>query len=486
MRKLRLLLSLGTMLGLATGSAFADRFPPDNPGSPASPTGVGMVTLPSGFTEVGSAYTGGMGMEGETASPFSKPAPGTVNMRVNLYTNTFAQVAWWSGQNGSGNPSTALGNKQDPYGIYGYVRLDFGIDGQSKSGIIYGGFAEIRENTGNADNASAVSSGTSGFNAGNTLYARQLWGYIGTNEAGVIRIGQGFSAQSLLWVGGNDEFGFGGWVGGAELFPASVTPVWPWPDSGNEYMAARVAYLSPVIAGFDAVVSFAPNNQTLYSANNCTAAFTGCISQSSSNSPADIARFRNQFEIGLRYRNSFGPIGLAVSGIWMHSGAVSPVGAVVTAPGSPAGTRFNGQNTGMFGAEVAINKYLAVGGNIHFGALNGSYGLQNKPIGAQTSTTQMVAWVAGARFTIPTMPLTLGGNYFNNKYQGQPGLPTQRVSQGFELGATYGLGPGIAIIAEYAWGNVKQGGFDFIAGTTGVANNNVKVQTAALGLAVRF
>lgn len=484
MRKLKLLLSAGAMLGLAVGTANADRFPPNNPGNPDSPTGVGMTTLPSGFMEVGSAYTGAMGMESEAASPFSKPNPGTVNMRVNLYVNTFAQVAWWSGMDGTGNPAAGAGNKQDPYGIYGYVRLDFGIDGMTKNGIIYGGYAQIRENTAGVTGTTggpALAAGSSTINGQNTLYARHLWAYIGTNELGVIRLGQGYSANSLLWVGGNDEFGFGGWVGGAELWSGAVSPTWPWPDSGNEYMAARIAYLSPVIMGFDLAASFAPSNDTLYTANSCTAAsFQSCPSQSASNSAADITRFRNQFEIGLRYRNTFGPVGVVASGIWTHSGVVA-----ASASAAP-GTRFNGQNIGMIGAEVSINKTLAIGGNVMFGAFNGSWGLQNKPTGAQTTVTQAVAWVAGARYTIPQVPLTIGGNYFSYKYQGQAGLATQRTSQGLEVGATYGLGPGIALIFEYAWGENRQNGFNFLAGANGAANNRVHVQTAALGMAVRF
>ena len=112
-----------------------------------------------------------------------------------------------------------MGNKQAPYAIVGYVRLDLGIDGMSKSGIRYGAFTEIRENTlnpnsttvttngtgssvsignGGANTASATSSGTSGFNGQQTLYVRQAWAYIGTDTAGIIRIGQGFSANSLL------------------------------------------------------------------------------------------------------------------------------------------------------------------------------------------------------------------------------------------------------------------------------------------------
>jgi hypothetical protein len=163
-----------------------------------------------------------------------------------------------------------------------------------------------------------------------------------------------------------------------------------------------------------------------------------------------------------------------------------------------AGLRYNGLNMGMLGAEVSINKYIAIGANTLFGAYNGSWGLQNTPIGAQTSETTAIAWVAGARFTIPTMPLTLGGSYFNYKYQGQPGLPSARVSQGVDIAADYGLGPGMVVVAEYLWGQNNQNGYNFLTGacsaaattcsssTASGANNTVSVQTFLLGMSLRF
>ncbi len=51
---------------------------------------------------------------------------------------------------------------------------------------------------GGANTASTTSSGTSGFNGQQTLYVRQAWAYMGTDTAVIIRIGQVFSANSLL------------------------------------------------------------------------------------------------------------------------------------------------------------------------------------------------------------------------------------------------------------------------------------------------
>jgi hypothetical protein len=478
------------MLSLAAGAAHAGRFTADAPGNPNTVTGTGLVTMPNGFQEMGSPYTGGQGLEGETAAPFSTPAPGTINMRINSFVNEFPMAAWWTGMNGNGTPGANAGNKQQSYGIYGWIRVDLGIDGMTKNGIKYGAFTEIRENNTTAlggANGGGVTTGATvgstfaqsaaGDSGNNTLYVRHAFAYVGTDQLGIIRIGTGFAADTLLELGLNDEFDIGGWISfGSSNIPSNMAPVWPWADNGGEYMAGRIAYLSPVIAGFDAVIAFAPNNSGPFDGSGCTQAYggQGCATQSSSTLAGDLGRYRNQLGIGLRYRNTFGPIGLAVSGIWTTSGKVN------AGPGVAAANRFNGENIGNVGAEVSINKVLSVGGNVMWGAYNGNWGLQ--PVGGATA----VAWVGGVKYTIPQMPVTVGGSYFNYKYQGAVGLPTQRTSQGLDVAATYGMGPGVVLIAEYAWGQNYQGGFDFLTNAAGTAGNKVQSQVATVGMSIRF
>jgi hypothetical protein len=499
MNKMRLLLSAAAMLGVTAAGSEAARIT-DMTGNPNSPTGTGIVTDTSAFEESGGSYTGGQGLETESMSPFSVPAPGTVNMRLNLEVNEYPTAAWWTGMNGNGTPAANAGNKQQAFGIMGWVRLDFGIDGMSKNGVQYGAFTEIRENNTTAVTGSTTSA-TSGFaqsasaDAGdNTLYVRQAFAYIGTDHLGIIRIGTGFAADTLLEIGLNDEFDIGGWnfFTSTTNIPSNITPVWPWADDGGEYMAGRIAYLSPVIDGVDAVVSFAPNNSTPFDGSGCSAAYggVGCATQSSSTDAGDIGRYRNQVGIGLRYRNMFGPVGLAMSGIWTTSGKVNPgpfvssTGGVV-GTGTPAatasGTRYNGENIGNVGAQITFNHVLSIGGNVMWGAYNGNWGLQ--PVGGATA----IAWVAGVKYTFPRVPMTIGGSYFDYKYQGQAGLPTQRTSQGIDLGVTYGLGPGVVLVAEYAWGQNYQGDYDFLTGATGTsAGNKVQSQIATAGISLRF
>jgi len=525
MRKLRLLLYAGTMAGALGGTAFALEFPPSNGTSPfggPSPlvSGTGVATTASGFVTEGSAYNDCIGQmlsptsACPSSSPFSTPAPGTVIMRIGIEQITGVQGGWWTGQNGAGIPLTPGtnpqlspgGNKEAGYGIAGFFRIDFAMDGMAQAGVRYGVFSQVRVNTvgGQATVTSGTSSvttagttgtgvgtlnlntsaagGTSADNSQNTLYMRNICTYIGTDAIGIFKIGQGSCVDtgSAFLTGLNDDIGWGGWDGGNDIAPGSVTPAWPWPDAGGDYMPAGVAYYSPVMAGVDFSASFAPNNSTLMTGTACTTNYNGCNTQSTANDNSDISRWQNRLELGLRYRNAIGPVGFVVSGVWVHSGQVQP------GPNAVPGVRYNPMNYGIIGAEVSFNKYFAVGANTIFGAMNGAGAMQPKPGPGQSATTA-IAWEAGAKFTMPNIPMTVGGSYYNFKYQGTALVPTQRVSQGIDLEATYGIGPGAVAFASYMWGQIYQGGVNLLGGG-GAAdlNNTVKLQLATAGLALQF
>ena len=505
MYKLRVLLSAGTILGLVAGTAHAGRIL-DMDGNPATVTGTGLVTGVDGFQEMGGPYTGGQGLETESAVPWSVPQPGKVNMRVNLFVNEFPMAAWWTGMGGApASVSPALtGNKQQPYGIYGWIRLDFGIDAMTKNGIKYGGYVQIRENnttpvTGGTASIVDVtqtapapatgfagSSVTSGFaqtasadSSDNTLYVRHANVYVGTDQIGFLRIGTGLGSQTLYEVGLFDDFDIGGWISFSSTnIPGNVAPVWPWADEGGAYMAARLQYVSPVFNGFDFGIGFAPNNSGPFDGSGCSAGGggVGCATQQASTLAGDYnTRYRNEIDGAIRYRNTFGPIGLATDFSWVHSGVV--------ANSAPTPTQYyNGLDIGDAGLYVSILNQVELGGNIMWGSFNGNWAL--KPAGGKDA----FAWVTGVKWTIPQIPMTLGTYYFNYKYQGTTTAPffSTRTSQGLDVGAVYGFGPGVVAVAEYAWGQVYQGGVDLLTGTPGAAYNTVNANVFTVGMSVRF
>jgi hypothetical protein len=487
--KLRVLLSAGAILGLVAGTAHAGRIL-DMDGNPATVTGTGLVTGVDGFQEMGSPYSGGQGLETETAVPFSVPQPGKVNMRANLFVNEFPMAAWWTGMGGSpGN----VGDKQQALGIYGWIRLDFGIDAMTKTGVKYGAFVEIRDNNttslggvvsgGGITPGSTVSSSfaqsASGVSGDNTLYVRHANAYVGTDQLGFLRIGTGLGSQTLYEVGLFDDFDIGGWISFASAnIPGNVAPVWPWADEGGAYMAGRIQYVSPVIDGFDFGVDYAPNNGGPFDGSGCSTGGggVGCASQSSSTLVQDYGtRYRNEIGGAIRYRNSFGPVGLATSFTWTHSGTVNAAVA-------PTAQKYDGLDIGDAGIYVSILHQLELGGNVMWGSINGNWAL--KPQGGKDA----FAWVTGVKYTIPQIPLTVGTYYFNYKYQGTTAGPffSTRTSQGLDVGAVYGFGPGVVGIAEYAWGQVYQGGVDILTGSPGAAYNTVNANVFTVGMSVRF
>jgi len=511
MDKLRVLLSAGAMLSLVAGTANAARVL-DMDGNPATVTGTGLAVGADGFPEMGGPYTGSQGLEGEGAVPFSVPQPGKVNARINVFVNEFPMAAWWTGMSGTPTVAGTTGNKQQSYGIYGWIRLDFGLDGMTKTGVKYGGFVEIREN-----NTTAISGGTaslvsvaqtapapatgfagssvtsgfaqsaSGDSGDNTLYVRHANVYVGTDQFGFLRIGTGLGSQTLYETGLFDDFDIGGWISfSSSNIAGNATPVWPWADEGAAYMAARIQYVSPVIDGFDFGVDFAPNNSTPFDGSGCSAGGggVGCATQSSSTLAADYStRYRNEIGGAIRYRNTFGPVGMAANIGWTHSGTVGNASASPT-------QYYNGLDIGDAGLLVQFNKQIEVGGNIMWGAINGNWGL--KPAGGKDA----FAWVSGVKWTIPQLPATLGAYYFNYKYQGTTSgvgaanagaFNTQRTSQGLDVAAVYGFGPGVVAIVEYAWGQVYQGNVNLLSGAVGsAAYNTVTANVVTAGLSVRF
>jgi len=99
--------------------------------------------------------------------------------------------------------------------------------------------------------------------------------------------------------------------------------------------------------------------------------------------------------------------------------------------------------------------------------------------------------VVGTKYTFMQAPLTIGTYYFDYRYNGLattllPGMGA-RTSRGLDVGAVYGLGPGVVLIAEYAWGENSQTGFNFLQNEAGNFNSNkVWAQVLTAGMSVRF
>ncbi len=482
----KLLMATAAMLGASLGMAQAAQISVVNPSLTTQPpvtiTGPATAALSAGF------------------KPPLAVAPGSMVVRLELRENVYAVGGWNSTDN-------IRGDKVQPYGIIGYPRFYLGFDGMATNGLKYGVFWEIRNGANRSSSVSSAASGTAG-NPGNsgassdqTLFWRRDYGYIGTDQLGILRVGQSDGPMSMMLVSTFDDVATGLWNGdindwsnGGSYGLQGSFPNWPFMDIGNEYTTAKAVYLSPSFAGFDFAISFEPSTANITDTQNCTGAtasagFTNCNNQSTSTAANDLQRRRNTIEAGLRYRGSFGGFGIAGSVI----GAVG--GHINSGPGNPglgggSFTDINGhlitlhpvnnfQNLAM--ADVGLGVTFAgvtVGGNLIGGQYNGQ--MATLPAGGSDS----LAWIAGVEYAWG--PVIVGGSYFNWKYQGYWSLPGQQTDQGIQFGVTYNIAPGLALLAEYLYGQRYRGNFDFSQGAPGPNFNNVHSNIAGIGLQFRW
>jgi hypothetical protein len=453
----------------------------------------------------------------ETAQAQDFPNPGQVTVRLNgrfrFYASIQDQSDAWNNLQGSSNGTTPLTgtNKLANYGFSDYTRLSPGFDGVAANGLKYGASVEIRTDN-NVGAGGGIYGGEYGdARAANSLWLFRQWGYIGTDKLGTLRLGQTDQVTSLYATGTFENFNDGGWNGDV-LFtlPGNIIPAWPFLDSANLIPINRAVYLSPQIYGFDFGVSFAPSsaggggvgsqcggtnwentnftnpaggiagNPFPVGVNSQSIAGPGCNFLSSTPT-ADSARPRNIWDALIRYRGSFGAFGVAATAGYLGSGTVYN-----NSTSSSPIVRYNGYSVGDFGLAVTYGG-LSVGGHYLYGGINGGGDALNPKGGVNES-----AWLAGVSYTIG--PVIVGASYFSVDSTGdfnQSLRGNQLHEVGFDAGGTYSLAPGIALFLDYGYGERRQGGFNFIAGTdstssgTGEASNllhnKVTSQLIAIG-----
>lgn len=438
----------------------------------------------------------------------SYPTAGTVTVRLNGRFRFYGYVADDGATRATNftTPASAGGltsgiNKVSNYGFANYARLYPGFDGVAANGLKYGASLEIRQ-----DNSFGAGNGVDGSTTGNTrtrglLYLRRTWGYLGTDKFGTLRLGSSDQPTSLYITGTFENFDDGGLNGDLGGFlPNGGLIAWPFNDVGNMYSTTKAVYLSPQFYGVDFGLSYEPGTGGIGGANGagCTGpgpfggalittsgpgqASPGCDALSST-STADINRRKNLFEGLVRYRGTFGPVGIAATASYDGSGRVLDSGI----PGSatnPKRKKLEDLSYGDFGLVVTYGG-LSVGGNYQAGRYNvlGGSGAGGLLAQGQPNSSAMIV---GASYTIG--PVIFGAHALASFYQGSQSAATNQNANGVSLltapgairggqrrdvgvgaGATYSLAPGVSIYASYIWEQAKQHGVNFASpgGTVG-------------------
>ena len=487
---------------------------------------------------------------GSTAAPNSVTISPTAAPANGATTNPATVKAAATATNANSNPAAY---KLNPIGFASFLRLYPGVDGMATNGLRYGAAVEIRENFEGGNNfsitntnsssggsAPAVSypSGTgvggtnaspSGYSSGQTLFVRRAFAYLGSDMAGILRIGQQDGLIGIYDATG--KFTIGAWDGGVGNINngglQAVTPnqyliSWPFlSGNGVEYGNNKIVYLTPSFFGFDAGIEYAANQgnsfgqsstSSPYQVGPCNTASNNCTNVTSG---SDSSRWINRVSIGARYSGTIGGLGLDAYAAWVHSGkesiqgggnvalgaatvnavtgaAASTLATATSYGGAGAGTlKYDVQNF-VNGGVAATFAGLTVNGDFTFGRTNGSNAM------VTTGGAPMSAVLLGATYNIG--PIALG--YTAAMIDSQGAVQLTKISQRHEFavafGGTYKLAPGINLVAEYQYEQKHQGGYNFEAGTvigaTGAVSaasggnnfNDIKVQGVTLATVISW
>jgi predicted porin len=251
----------------------------------------------------------------------------------------------------------------------------------------------------------------------------ELYGFV-KGSWGELRFGQEDSAASLLqirrpgtlWMGDSDAW---------DEFLANSGYIIAGVGDGND--ASKIIYLSPQFMGFDAGISYAANR---FEGEQST------IPTSTSNFQRDYTGLTNEISAALRYRGTFGPVGVGASFVAQFADAGS-----LSANGAPIAAK--DQNITTYAAGLLLRAYgFAVGGDYTWGNYRTTPANGSVAQGVDGSSQ----WAAGITYTIGA--LTLGGMYSQGT-QDNGGTVADRTQTYMGLGAAYVLAPGMTLFANY-------------------------------------
>ncbi len=400
-------------------------------------------------------------------APQTNPEPGKIIVHMGGMVAVDVGVV-----NNNSDKSSTTTAKLQPYGIAGYFRLYFGMDGKLTNGMIYGAKSEMR--TQFAPAAGGTVGGPSGNSTQSIWYTRRAYVYLGGDSWGLLRMGQGDGPLSLFAgssITTGEAYDTGHWDGDVCDFVANCLS-WVFPDVGNEYDSAKITYMTPKMNGFQAGVSFAPSSVALTGVDNVANAGQSAR-QSITVTNSDTNRPRNYFEIAARYSGNLGPVALDTwAGYWGS-------GIVGAAPGalSAGVSKVNGLSIFNWGTSLTYQGF-SVFGTINGGNTNGQAGTPRVSLTSGRSKQQQ-AGIVGVQYA--SGPYTVGTAYYQVERQGSNGGTGNRTERGFDIGGQYTVVSGLDFFLGYTYGTIHQNGVNFVDAAGPAAANNKATTNALIG-----
>lgn len=438
----------------------------------AGAAAVGAIALAAPATAQVQVTPSGWAPTATGANPLLQNNPG-VQVRIGGRYNFYAANVQSDFNNNSGAAPTG-GAKLSSVDFYDYARLYPGFDAQTAGGLRYGAGLEVRMG-GTAARGDTRSQ----------LRYRRINAYVATPTLGMLRVGTANGATAAMAVGHiMGSIATGLWDGdGPTPIVGAANPAAFWYSSSNNNNQTKITYFTPQFFGFDAGLSYAPNNGN-FENNGCSStiavagnAGTDCDRLSESGADSQTQRIRNLMELQLRYRGSLGPVGLAVAG--GYTGA-DTVGATGNAAATESVNLYNlGLTASAFGFTVGG---IVTGGSLNYasfsrttqttGFTTGNTGAgfgSFAPLPSGANSDDLFTWQIGASYTVG--PFTVGAAYHEAKYEGNVAVASNAKDRGLGIGASYAVAPGFVLFAEYLYGTREETGVNLVTGAAGSDNN---------------
>jgi len=410
------------------------------------------------------------------------PAPGQIVVHLNGLLNDQINMIGATGDNVQG------GNKLNPIGMAGFLRLYPGFDATTENGIEYGVAAELRTTYSSAGVGihEATNSAAGAANGGVTgLAIRRAYAYIGTPQTGFVRFGQTDGIWWLLSTGEYYNFGDGnlwnsdGGVGSS--VPNQDHPSGLFTSSGVLYTTNKIVYISPDVDGFKAGFDFEPNSNGFKEGESCSLT-TDCATLSSAAGGAGNARRKNTVTGGLEYSSEFSGTGVTLAVDYLHAAPIGVSSGGVTA----TGYTFNGYKSMGIAEFSGQVKYagFTLGANVKTGQVNDGYTF------LLPGQRDLLFYEVTGIYDFG--PYTVGAYYFNQQSAGAHTLGSSygrtATNYGIAVGANYALSKNLGLYATYLYGHRHQAGYNFISNNATVATgyDNVQSQAFSLGAALKW
>jgi len=309
-------------------------------------------------------------------------------------------------------------NARDKFDFRTELEVVVNVAGKAANGLAYGAVIEMQNDNGRG--------GATNFDTD------EAYIFLSSPTLGTIRFGDEDNAANLIQIRHPSVTNSGADGDYDDMSVAGTSLMTGLGDGGD---STKLIYLSPQFAGFDFGIS--------YGANGGEGDREELLGRGTS-SQRDRTGFTDQVAGAIRYRGTFGNVGvgLSLAGMRANAAELTPGGALI----APANRDITAYSVGASLAAFGIT----FGGEYTWGTYSAEAGTAPLAAGRDDSKT----WTLGATYV--TGPFQVGAWYGTATQDNGPGV-SDRQQTGYGVGVVYSLAPGLDTFANYGSLSEKNG-----------------------------